>query len=81
MIAPDLIGQGDSEKLPASEGADRYSFEVAFDYLDGLLRELDANQNITLVIHDWGSGLGSIGRGFTPNQSKALPTWRPSSCP
>ena len=58
VIAPDLIGQGDSEKLPASEGPDRYSFEVAFDYLDGLLRELDANQNVTLVIHDWGSGLG-----------------------
>ncbi|GIR70420.1 MAG: hypothetical protein CM15mP74_16710 [Halieaceae bacterium] len=33
VIAPDLIGQGDSEKLPASEGPDRYSFEVAFDYL------------------------------------------------
>ena len=37
VIAPDLIGQGDSEKLPASEGADRYSFEVAYEYLDGLL--------------------------------------------
>ena len=82
VIAPDLIGQGDSEKLPASEGPDRYSFEVAFDYLDGLLRELDANQNITLVIHDWGSGLGfHWARVFTPNQSKASPIWKPSSCP
>ena len=33
IIVPDLIGQGDSEKLPASEGPDRYSFEVAYDYL------------------------------------------------
>ena len=44
VIAPDLIGQGDSEKLPTSEGADRYSFEVAFEYLDGLLRKLAQQQ-------------------------------------
>ena len=70
VIAPDLIGQGDSEKLPASEGPDRYSFEVAFDYLDGLLRELDANQNITLVIHDWGSGLGFHWARLNPESVK-----------
>ena len=58
VIAPDLIGQGDSDKLPASDGPDRYSFQVAYNYLAGLLDELDANQNVTLVIHDWGSALG-----------------------
>ena len=58
VIAPDLIGQGDSDKLSASDGPDRYSFQVAYDYLAGLLDELDANQNVTLVIHDWGSALG-----------------------
>lgn len=58
LIVPDLIGQGDSEKLPASEGPDRYSFLVAYDYLNGLLESLDLNSNVTLVIHDWGSGLG-----------------------
>ena len=58
VIAPDLIGQGDSDKLPASDGPDRYSFQVAYDYLAGLLDELVANQNVTLVIHDWGSALG-----------------------
>ena len=58
VIAPDLIGQGDSEKLPASEGPDRYSFQVAYDYLDGLLQTLGANRKVTLVLHDWGSGLG-----------------------
>lgn len=58
VIAPDLIGQGDSDKLPASDGPDRYSFQVAYGYLAGLLEELDANQNVTLVIHDWGSALG-----------------------
>jgi haloalkane dehalogenase len=58
VIAPDLIGQGDSEKLPASDGPDRYSFEIAYAYLDGLLAELGVDSQVTLVIHDWGSGLG-----------------------
>lgn len=58
VIAPDLIGQGDSEKLPASDGPGRYSFDVAYQYLDGLLQTLGANRNVTLVIHDWGSALG-----------------------
>ncbi|MEH6634576.1 MAG: haloalkane dehalogenase [Halioglobus sp.] len=58
VIAPDLIGQGDSDKLPASEGPDRYSFLTAYDYLDGLLQAIGAATNVTLVIHDWGSGLG-----------------------
>ena len=72
VIAPDLIGQGDSEKLPASEGPDRYSFEVAFDYLDVLLREVDANQNVTLVIHDWGSGLGFHWARLHPESVKGI---------
>lgn len=58
VIVPDLIGQGDSEKLPAEEGPERYSFEMAYEYLDGLLNQLDVNSNVLLVIHDWGSALG-----------------------
>ena len=58
VIAPDLIGQGDSEKLPDSEGPERYSFEIAYDYLAGLLEELDVTEDVTLVVHDWGSALG-----------------------
>ncbi|WP_241263306.1 haloalkane dehalogenase [Parahaliea mediterranea] len=58
VIVPDLIGQGDSEKLPASDGPDRYGFLVAYRYLEGLLRKLGIDERVTLVIHDWGSGLG-----------------------
>ena len=58
VIVPDLIGQGDSEKLPASDGPDRYSFLVVYEYLEGLLRALGLETNLTLVVHDWGSGLG-----------------------
>ena len=60
VIVPDLIGQGDSEKLPASEGPERYSLEVAYSYVDGLLESISANQNVTLVIHDWGTGVGFL---------------------
>lgn len=60
VIVPDLIGQGDSEKLPASEGAERYSLEVAYRYVDGLLESIGANENVTLVIHDWGSSVGFL---------------------
>ena len=58
VIAPDLIGQGDSDKLLASQGSEPYTFQVAYDYLAGLLDELGLNKNVTLVIHDWGSALG-----------------------
>jgi len=58
VIAPDLIGQGDSEKLPASDGSGRYSFQVAYQYLEGLLEAIGADRKVTLVIHDWGSALG-----------------------
>jgi len=60
VIVPDLIGQGDSEKLPASEGPLRYSLEVAYSYVDGLLQNLGVNSNVTLVIHDWGSAIGFL---------------------
>ena len=56
-IAPDLIGMGDSEKLDNS-GPDRYTFVEHREYLDPLIDALDLGDNITLVLHDWGSGLG-----------------------
>ncbi len=56
-IAPDLIGQGDSDKLDNS-GPDSYTFVEHREYLDGLLDQLDLGDRVTLVIHDWGSALG-----------------------
>jgi haloalkane dehalogenase len=56
-IAPDLIGMGDSEKLEGS-GPDRYRFVEHREYLDGLLEALGVRENVTLVVHDWGSALG-----------------------
>src|SRR5215471_13823216 len=56
-IAPDLIGMGDSEKLPDS-GPCSYRFVEHRRYLDALLEALDVRERVTLGIHDWGSALG-----------------------
>ncbi len=56
-VVPDLIGHGDSDKLDQS-GPDSYTFEEHRTYLDGLLDQLDLGDDITFVIHDWGSALG-----------------------
>jgi haloalkane dehalogenase len=56
-IAPDLIGMGDSDKLPNS-GPESYTFVEHRRYLDALLEALGVRERVTLVVHDWGSALG-----------------------
>ncbi len=56
-VAPDLIGMGDSDKLPDS-GPGSYRFVEHRRYLDALLNELGVAERVTLVVHDWGSALG-----------------------
>ena len=56
-IAPDLIGMGDSEKLPESD-PNAYTFVEHRRYLDALLVALGVERQVTLVVHDWGSALG-----------------------
>jgi haloalkane dehalogenase len=57
LIACDLIGMGDSEKLSPS-GPDRYHYEEQRDHLFALWDKLDLGNRVVLVIHDWGSALG-----------------------
>jgi haloalkane dehalogenase len=56
-IAPDLIGMGDSDKLPDS-GPEAYTVVEHRRYLDGLIDALGITARVTLVVHDWGSALG-----------------------
>jgi haloalkane dehalogenase len=56
-IALDLIGMGDSEKLEDS-GPGRYSFQEHSGYFDAAMDALGVRENVTLVVHDWGSALG-----------------------
>src|SRR5262245_27037965 len=56
-IAPDLIGMGDSDKLPDS-GPGSYRFVEHRHYLGALLEAMDVRERVTFVVHDWGSALG-----------------------
>ena len=57
LVACDLIGMGDSDKLSPS-GPDRYAYAEQRDYLWGLWDALALGDKIVFVIHDWGSALG-----------------------
>lgn len=59
-IAPDNIGQGDSDKLRNS-GPGSYRLAEHISFIDGFLRALglDGMQGrVTLVLHDWGGATG-----------------------
>lgn len=51
-IAVDLIGMGRSDKPDID-----YRFFDHLEYLEAFIEELDL-KNVTLVLHDWGGGLG-----------------------
>lgn len=58
LIVPDLIGMGDSAKLP-DPGPDAYRFATHRKYLWAFIDAvIGPTQSIVLVVHDWGSALG-----------------------
>jgi haloalkane dehalogenase len=57
VVVPDLVGMGESAKLPGTGDA-RYRFVEHRRYLAALLEQLGVEQDVTLVVHDWGGGLG-----------------------
>jgi haloalkane dehalogenase len=56
-LAPDLIGMGESDKLPDPQRG-TYSFATHARFLAGFLAAVGATERVTLVLHDWGGGLG-----------------------
>lgn len=56
-IAVDLIGMGESDKLPGT-GPMRYDFATHADYLAEAWHALGVTGEAVLVLHDWGSALG-----------------------
>lgn len=57
LVACDLIGMGDSQKLSPS-GPDRYHYGEHRDFLFALWDALALGDRVVLVLHDWGSALG-----------------------
>jgi len=56
-IAVDLIGMGDSDKLD-NPGEKNYLYEEQRDFLFKAWKKLGIKNNVTMVVHDWGSALG-----------------------
>ncbi len=57
LIACDLIGMGESDKIDPS-GAGSYSYAEHRDYLFALWDALNLGDQIVLVLDDWGAALG-----------------------
>ncbi|WP_108649227.1 haloalkane dehalogenase [Dongshaea marina] len=71
VIAPDLIGMGDSEKLDNSD-ENSYKFFEHAKYIFKLLDTIDVKENVTLVIQDWGSALGFYWAHTHPESIKGI---------
>lgn len=67
-VAPDLVGMGQSDPTP--DGS--YRFVDHARYLDAWFDELGLRDNVTLVLHDWGSALGFHWCRRYPDRVKAL---------
>ena len=65
-IAPDLIGMGKSDKPDID-----YGFHDTYDYLNAFIEKLGL-QNVTLVLHDWGSGMGFHYANLNRDNIKAI---------
>lgn len=66
-LAPDLIGMGDSDKLPDS-GPDAYGFAQHRAFLDAWFEAVVPSAPVVLVMHDWGSALGLDWARRNPNR-------------
>ena len=53
-LAPDLIGMGNSRKMPG--GTNRFSEHIR--YMDAWFEALGLTKNMILVVHDWGAAIG-----------------------
>lgn len=65
-IAPDLIGMGRSDKPDLA-----YRFADHLRYLEGFMDAL-ALSDVTLVLHDWGGGLGIAWARRNPDRVRAI---------
>ena len=70
-IAVDLIGMGDSDKLEPS-GPDRYRYVEQREFLFAAWDALGIHDNVTFVIHDWGSALGFDWAHQHPQQVRGI---------
>lgn len=70
-VAPDLLGMGDSDRLP-DPGPGSYSFAQHAAALDAFLEAEIPDTGAALVVHDWGSGLGFDWARRHPDRVRAI---------
>ncbi len=70
-IAVDLVGMGDSDKL-ADPGPGSYRYVEHREYLFEAWRRLGIGENVTFVVHDWGSALGFDWSCRNPDKVKGI---------
>jgi pimeloyl-ACP methyl ester carboxylesterase len=75
-IAPDMIGMGDSDRLPDS-GPDNYTFLDHQNYMFSLFDALKLGNRVTFVVHDWGSAIGFTWAQHNPSRVKGLAYMEP----
>ncbi len=79
-LAPDLVGMGDSDKLPGAD-PDRYSLAVHQAVIDAWLEALVPSGPLTLVLHDWGSALGFDWARRHPDRVRGIAYMEALVCP
>ncbi len=79
-IAVDLIGMGDSDKLD-DPGPDSYRYVEHRDYLFESWEQLGVRDDVTLVLHDWGSALGFDWASRNPDKVKGIAYMEGIPCP
>ena len=67
-LAPDLAGMGESGSAPNAS----YRFADHSSFLDHWFEELGLTNDVTLVVHDWGSALGFHWAKRHPERVKGL---------
>jgi haloalkane dehalogenase len=67
-LAPDLVGMGQSAASP--DGT--YRFQDHARYLDAWFDALGLRENVTLVLHGWGSALGFYWASRHPERVRAI---------
>ncbi|WP_336033313.1 haloalkane dehalogenase [Geodermatophilus sp. FMUSA9-8] len=70
-IAPDLVGMGESGKLPHPRRG-TYSFATHAEHLAEFLDAVGVHRRVTFVLHDWGSALGFDWAARHPEQVRGL---------
>ena len=79
-VAVDLIGMGDSDKLD-DPGPDRYRYVEHREYLFAAWEQLGVTEDVTFVIHDWGSALGFDWARQHPDKVRGIAYMEGIVCP